>query len=228
MIKSTIMQMLKKEFPNVTITDTPMYDNNIESQNNDKIKLLFIGYDEGNETRLKVIDYDSYMNYRDEKEVVLEDVADKYVLINNKKYKVVSYENGVLRLYRKVKDLYEYNDCIEFVSPDLQPQVPIRDWMFCYSAYNYSQTLNYNIVAYYYRFNIDIFIYDDDNNDKVMDYSKKIGKIFNRDFPMLDKSGKKTRETIYVVNQLNFNMTEYNGTNKIIRGSILLRVYSNE
>ena len=75
---------------------------------------------------------------------------------------------------------------------------------------------------------MDIFIYDDPNNDKVFEYNERIRKLFNRDFQLLDKDNNKLKKTAYIYNQSTFDMSEYNISNKIVRSSMLIKTIEKE
>ena len=221
-VKKTMMNMLNKEFPNIVVTDTPI-DNDRDSSNS---KLLFAGYGDSKNI-IKVIDYDNYRNFSKETIPTIDknDLIGKNLVFNNKEYKINDYNNGVLTLSDNIYNLYEYNDYFD----NLEEVNLNKDYIMVYSIYNFSKTLNKNIVAIYMRFNIDIFINDDLHNDKVNEYSSKIRKLFNRDFVILnEKNNKGNEDFAYIENPINFRVSEYNITNKILRGSILLRIYKNE
>lgn len=230
-IKFTIMTMLKREFPNITITDTPI-DNQIESKQIKLPKMLV--KEKIDDINIKVVDYDSYTRFSvDEVPMLTEDyLLNKTIVVNEGKYRVIKWDSkeGVVTTDTKIySDLFEYNDVVEILdeSNDLSTTIE-KDFMFCYSPFGYNKTIDGRLVEYYNRYHIDIFINDDLHNDTIAMYRSRIGKLFNRNFLILDEKGNKTKETVYMVTQLSFNMSEYNISNKIIRGSMLLKTYSYE
>ena len=220
---NTLIQMIRKALPNVVVSDKPLKENNDKVQTQ---KLLFVRYE--TDTKIKVIDYEAYESYGQENNLIIDNIEGKFINYENKKYKVLSYADGVIELSEKIEGLYEYNDILELTEEINISNKEEKDFIFVYSGYNYSNTRNYVYVDYFFRYNIDIFIYNDEDNSKIAYYSKVLGKLFNRDFFKLDIEGKPTKEMLYVQNQLTFGLTEYNISNKIIRGSILLKYSSKE
>lgn len=216
-LKHTIIKMLKETLPNVTVSDTPFVENITSST----LKLLF--KEQIDDNTIKVIDYDKYVDYMLEEVPNIENITE--VVINSIKYNVTEYnsEEGILVLDNKVSNLLEYNDVIE-----LEQKLEVKeDFIYYYSPNGYSKTLNGNVVEYYNRQHLDIFIVNDEHNDKVGYYKKTLGKLFNRNFVLYDEESK-TKEVAYVVSQLSFSISEYNVSNKILRGSMLIKTYSYE
>lgn len=215
--KSTIIRMLKNEFPNIEVTDTPI-DVGMEDTNSELLCAKKI-----DNNNIKVIDSGAYFNYRKEEIPILENIVGTKVVLNNKEYEITQWneENGVVSLTPEINSIYEYNDVLKITS---NPKA--KDFILCYAPYQYSKTKNYNLVENYQRFHIDVFIQDDLNNNKIAMYTTKIGRLFNRDFVVLDENNKKTKESIYIASQLYFDIGDYNITNKILRGSMLLKTYS--
>lgn len=220
---NTLIQMIRKALPNVVVSDKPLKENNDKVQTQ---KLLFVRYE--TDTKIKVIDYEAYESYGQENNLIIDNIEGKFINYDNKKYKVLSYVDGVIELSEKIEGLYEYNDILKLTDEINISNKEEKDFIFVYSGYNYSNTRNYVYVDYFFRYNIDIFIYNDEDNSKIAYYSKVLGKLFNRDFFKLDIEGRPTKEMLYVQNQLTFGLTEYNISNKIIRGSILLKYSSKE
>lgn len=220
---NTLIYMIKQALPNVIVSDRPLkkIENNIQTQ-----KLLFVKYE--TDTKIKVIDCEAYESYGQENNLIIDNIKGKYINYANKKYKVLSYKDGVIELSEKIVGLYAYNDILELTDEISISNKEEKDFIFVYSGYNYSNTRNYVYVDYFFRYNIDIFVYNDEDNSRITYYSKVLGKLFNRDFFKLDNTGKPTNEMLYVQNQLTFGLTEYNISNKIIRGSMLLKYTSKE
>lgn len=220
-LKNTIMYKIKKEFKDIKVTDTPI-NNNKETKEYKFPTLLFKSYVDDNYDKINVIDYDVYNKYL--KEHILNNINNtNYVYYNDFKYKILNYENGVLYLEKPIKNLHEYNDILY-----LNDAKEINeDFIFVSSPYTYSDRLNYNTLIVYRRFNFDIFIYEDLHNDKIEFYTSKLHNLFSRDFFVLDNDYKETKTMAYIQTNLNFDISEYNITNKILRGSILIKVYKN-
>lgn len=226
-LKYTIMNMLKSQF-DILVTDTPI-NNEKEKDNFMFPPVLFKKYYDDTYTRIQVIDYDKYVNYR--KEVIQtfnnlniyrfnltkEDGTSVYI-------KEYDTNIGAFETFEPMDNLLEYNDKLYVLKSTEEVQEKEKDFIYVYSAYNYANTMNKNTVAHYNRINIDIFIYDDEDNHKMDNYCDIIHKLFERDFTIYDDENKKIG-TAYIQTQLSFNMSEYNISNKILRGSMLIRTY---
>lgn len=231
-LKYTVMQMLKKEFPNLLITDTPI-NNETKTKEYKFPKVLFKEYKDSECKLIQVIDYETYDKYLKEE---VPDFLGKNIygynlcLDNNIKSKILNYDDniGVFELETPIKNLYEYNDMLYILDNYTDVEESTDDFIFVYSTYSYAKTLNANTVENYVRINMDVFIYDDPNNDKVFEYNERIRKLFNRDFQLLDKDNKKLKKTAYIYNQSTFDMSEYNVSNKIVRSSMLIKTIEKE
>lgn len=235
LLKFTIMEKLRAEFPTIVVSDTPI--NNVKPQPKERKipKLLFIEYCDDKFKQLKVVDYEDYNKYMKETIPNLDNIKLTDCTLNHgkTKAKILKWDNetGIITISKAMKNLYEYNDILEvlYKNEDTTSESNLNnEFIMCYSAYNYTKTLNKNIVEYYTRFNIDVFINDDLHNDKISEYSKRIHKLFNRDFKLIDENKEDTRKTVYVVTPLSISMSEYNINNKILRGSMLLRTYETQ
>lgn len=231
-LKHTVMQMLKKEFPNLLITDTPI-NNESKTKEYKFPTVLFKEYKDSECKLIQAIDYEAYDKYlREEVPYFLGKNIYGYNLCldNNIKSKIISYDDniGVFELETPIKNLYEYNDMLYVLDNYTDVDEKVADFIFVYSTYGYAKTLNANTVENYVRINIDIFIYDDPNNDKVFEYNERIRKLFNRDFQLLDKDNNKLKKTAYIYNQSTFDMSEYNISNKIVRSSMLIKTIEKE
>lgn len=231
-LKYTVMQMLKKEFSDLLITDTPI-NNESKTKEYKFPKVLFKEYKDSECKLIQVIDYETYDKYL--KEEVPDFLGKKIYgynlcLDNNIKSKILDYDDniGVFELETPIKNLYEYNDMLYVLDNYTDVEESTDDFIFVYSTYSYAKTLNANTVENYVRINMDVFIYDDPNNDKVFEYNERIRKLFNRDFQLLDKDNKKLKKTAYIYNQSTFDMSEYNVSNKIVRSSMLIKTIEKE
>lgn len=231
-LKYTVMQMLKKEFPDLLITDTPI--NNETNTKEYKFPIvLFKEYKDSECKLVQVIDYETYDKYLKEKVPYFlgkNIYGYNLCLDNNIKSKILNYDDniGVFELETPIKNLYEYNDMLYVLDNYTNVEEEIDDFIFVYSTYSYAKTLNANTVENYIRINMDIFIYDDPNNNKVFEYNEKIRKLFNRDFQLLDQDNNKLKKTAYIYNQSTFDMSEYNVSNKIVRSSMLIKTIEKE
>lgn len=231
-LKYTVMQMLKKEFSDLLITDTPI-NNESKTKEYKFPKVLFKEYKDSECKLIQVIDYETYDKYLKEE---VPDFLGKNIygynlcLDNNIKSKILNYDDniGVFELETPIKNLYEYNDMLYILDNYTDVEESTDDFIFVYSTYSYAKTLNANTVENYVRINMDVFIYDDPNNDKVFEYNERIRKLFNRDFQLLDKDNKKLKKTAYIYNQSTFDMSEYNVSNKIVRSSMLIKTIEKE
>lgn len=226
-LKYTIMNMLKTQF-DILVTDAPI--NNGKKKDDFMLpSLLFKKYYDDTHTRIQVIDYDKYVNYRKEEIQTFDNFnVYRYYLTKEDGTSVFIKEYdtniGAMETFEPIENLLEYNDKLYVLKSSEQVDEKEKDFIYVYSAYNYANTMNKNTVAYYNRINIDIFLYDDEDNHKVDYYCDIIHKLFERDFNIYDDDGKKI-DTAYIQTQLSFNMSEYNISNKILRGSMLIRTY---
>lgn len=231
-LKYTVMQMLKKEFPDLLITDTPI--NNETNTKEYKFPIvLFKEYKDSECKLVQVIDYETYDKYLKEKVPYFlgkNIYGYNLCLDNNIKSKILNYDDniGVFELETPIKNLYEYNDMLYVLDNYTNVEENTDDFIFVYSTYSYAKTLNANTVENYIRINMDIFIYDDPDNNKVFEYNEKIRKLFNRDFQLLDQDNNKLKKTAYIYNQSTFDMSEYNVSNKIVRSSMLIKTIEKE
>lgn len=231
-LKYTVMQMLKKEFPDLLITDTPI-NNETKTKEYKFPTVLFKEYKDSECKLIQAIDYETYDKYlKEEVPYFLGKNIYGYNLCldNNIKSKILNYDDniGVFELETPIKNLYEYNDMLYVLDNYTDVEEETDDFIFVYSTYGYAKTLNANTVENYIRINMDIFIYDDPNNNKVFEYNERIRKLFNRDFQLLDQDNNKLKKTAYIYNQSTFDMSEYNISNKIVRSSMLIKTIEKE
>lgn len=224
-IKYTIMYMLNKN--GYIVTDTPIdFDKkmplNIEFPN-----ILFKSYDE-DYTKINIIDYDYYNKYGEEKIPNFDiDIINNYLILDNIKVRIIDYDKefGTITTDKVLsKTLFPYNDML-YISVDDEEIKKNEDVIFLSSSYSYMVNKNINVIEYYRRFNFNVFIFDDIGDNKAIEYMKSLYSIFERDFPLLDKNYEMTKKYGYIANPLTFDITETNITNKILRGSILIRTY---
>lgn len=149
-----------------------------------------------------------------------------YVIFDGQRYKIINYNNGVLEIDTVINNLSAYNDMfmIESFGEDIDLT---KDYIIVSSPYSYDNRIDYNTVENFRRFQIDIFLYNDLNDSKVTYNTQEIQRLFNRDFQILDKSGNKIKKQFaYIQSNLTFDIVEYNISNKIVRGSMLIRTYN--
>lgn len=224
-LKQTVVKMIKKEI------DIPVLVSPIETTNKDKNKqypkLLFKSYDLDSYTRFNVINYDIYDKYNREEIPIFDySVIGLYILCCGKEYKIVGYSKGILEIDAPILNLSEYNDEIIIKEEGINIQ-DSKDYILVTCPYNYDRTMNANTITNFRRFQLDIYIYNDISEDKIIYYSKILNKLFARDFQIIDKNNKKIKGQIaYIYSQLTFDVTEYNITNKILRGSMLIKTYN--
>lgn len=228
-LKLTIMEKLKENFKDIVITDTPI-NNDIKTKDYRLPKVLFKDYKDKNHKSIEVIDYETYNKYMEEKIPNFNNINIVNLNItenNEKKSKILEWDDiiGVLKLDKSMSNLHPYNSILYILNDSENVEEVNKDFIFVYSSYNYANTLNKNMVEYFHRFNIDVFIYNDLNNNKIDFYSRKIHEIFNRDFNLLNEDMVLSKDVAYIYNQLSFDMSEYNISNKILRGSMLIRTY---
>lgn len=233
LLKFTIIDMLRNKFKDIVITDTPI-QSEIETKEYSIPKVLFKSYKDKKCKHLEVIDYEQFDKYGTEKTPNFENIniKDYYLCLNEKsKHKIINWDDNVsvFEIETPLKKLYEYNDILEIKNKDEDMDKLInKDFIYVYSPYNFANTLNKNTVFYNRRFNIDIFIYNDKHNEKIDYYTKEIHNLFSHDFIILNENKEKTRNMAYIYTQLNFNMSEYNISNKIVRGNMLIRTIENK
>lgn len=213
-LKLTIMNMIQNTFPDIKVTDTPI-ESKIDKKNNYPF-LLYKNSLNKNNTLIQVIDRDKYIDFGIEEIPKLENVKGMKIIYNNIENEILDYNNdtGTLKLKNSCNNLLPYSDYFIVNGNDTSN----KNFILINVPYNYSDTLNYNTIIYYRRFNLDIFIYDDVNNNMVEYYTNKLHNLFARDFKILN-----SKEIVYIESQLTFDMSEYNISNKIIRGSMLIK-----
>lgn len=224
-LKYTIIKMIQQKL-NISILDSPI-ENKINSKEYKFPILLFKSYHKNIKNKFNVIDYEKYDIYGIEDIPNINvSIKDMYIVFENHRYKIINYNNGVLEIDTDIDNLSNYNDAfiIESFGEDLDTT---KDYIIVSSQYSYDNRIDYNTVENFRRFQIDLFLYNDLHDNKSTYYIKEIQKIFDRDFQILDKNGKKiNRQFAYIHSNLYFDVVEYNMTNKIIRGSMLIRTYN--
>lgn len=225
-LKYTIINMLKNKL-DILITNTPI-NNEYDIDNLMLPRLLFKKYIGDNFNIIQVINYDKYVNYRSEEVEKFNniDISGLKLIDNNGNIlPIKKYDNdiGVIYLDSDIKNLLEYNDTFCLSDSEYNCNKKDKDFIYVYSAYNYSNTMNKNTVEHYDRINIDIFIYND-LDTKSDYYCNVIHKLFERDFIIYNKDGKKVN-VAHIQTQLSFSLSEYNISNKILRGTMLIKTY---
>lgn len=227
-MKYTIMKMIEDGL-GIKVVDAPLKQLPQESDTREYPKLLFKSYVGDSITDFNVIDYNSYDMY--DKEVVpqLEGIVglSVYNTSNRLSSKIVGYDNGILNTETGVgAKMYKYSDELVIMQSEEDKEGEKNDYVIVSSIYNFNKTLTGSVVEEYRRFDIMLFTYDDLNADKSNSIMRKLQDVFKRDFILMDNTGKKTRECVYISNQLKFDISEYNITNRVIRGSMLLKTYT--
>lgn len=225
-LKNTIIKMLQSKL-NIPILNSPIE----KPPKNKKFTfplMLFKSYVNDSKNKINVILYEDYDKYNKTTIPIINNNLDNlYVDINNTLYKIKNYNDGVLELEENVDNLSEYNDFINIVEEN-EKNIFNKDFIIVTSPYNYNKTMNLKTVVNFRRFQIDLFLYDDLDEKKYMYYTTIIHKLFERDFQILDKNNNKIKgQFAYIHNQLSFDVREYNISNKIISGSMLIRTYNN-
>lgn len=222
-LKQTIIKMIQWDI-DIPVLDSPI-ENNVTNKKFKFPILLFKSYYRNEKHIINVIDYKYYDKFGKEKiPKIKQSLKGMYVICNNQKYKIVEYNNGKLELETNIYNLSEYNDMIVIEEENEEIK---KDFILITSPYNYNRTMNANTVENFRRFQIDIFLYNDLDEDKVTYYTKKLHKIFERDFQILDRYSLKINgQFAYIQDQLSFDIPEYNISNKIVRGSMLIRTYN--
>lgn len=219
-VKKEIIKRVRKAFGDIIVTEKMPVESSKITRG-----LLFKQYMSEDFRHIQVVDFDKYTLYGIDTIPVLEDIAGKYIYTTNgEKSKVVGYDEniGVLFLENPIENLLEYTDTI-LENNDIRDNIA-EDFIYIYSAYNYAKTMNKNTTEYFKRFNIDIFIYNDDKEEKVDYYSNIIHSLFERSFIIHDDDGNAI-DVAHIQSQLSFNVTEYNISNKVLRGSMLIKSY---
>lgn len=226
-LKYTIIKMIQKQL-NITVLDSPV-EKNINNKKYEFPILLFKSYYNNNEkNKFNIIDYEKYDTYGIEEmpNLDISIIKDMYVIFDGQRYKIINYNNGVLEIDTVINNLSAYNDMfmIESFGEDIDLT---KDYIIVSSPYSYDNRIDYNTVENFRRFQIDIFLYNDLNDSKVTYNTQEIQRLFNRDFQILDKSGNKIKKQFaYIQSNLTFDIVEYNISNKIVRGSMLIRTYN--
>lgn len=224
-VKYTIMYMLKKN--GYVVTDTPIDFDKKMPLNTTLPNILFKSYND-DYAKINIIDYDYYSKYGEEKIPNFDiDIVNSYLIIDDYKSKIIDYDKniGMVTVEKMLdKTLFPYNDIL-YISIDDNKIKKKEDIIFLSSSYSYMVNKNINVIEYYRRFNFNIFIFNDMGDDKVTEYITSLYNIFERDFPLLNENYKMSKKYGYIVNPLTFDITETNITNKILRGSILIRTY---
>lgn len=225
-VKYTVINMLREKI------DIPIYDSPIKTNfNTDKKfkfpKLLFKQYNKNKYNEIYVIDFDSYDKYGKEEIPNFDgvDIVGKFVVINKEKYEIIKYQYGLITLKNNVLNLSECEDVIILAD---EPNKEIsEDFIIISIPYNYNKVLNLSLVENYCRIQIDIFINEDLNGDKIYKYTKIIHDTLDRDFNLREEDNIIIKNKIaYIYSPLSFGITEYNLTNKIVRGNMLVKTYN--
>lgn len=223
-VKMTIIEKLKENF-DIMVSDTPI------EVDKDEISLPSVVFKEYPcDNYIKTIDREMYDKYKKEVNPSFEtDVAGLYISRDKgDRAKIIEYDydSGTFILENNIDNLCEYMDILYIVDEDNILSSKSKDFILVQSPYSYSDTMNYITEVRYRRFDISIFIYEDINDEKVEFYTSKISKLFARDFSILDENKERTRDYAYIQSELVFDTSEYNISNKVIRGSMLLKFFN--
>lgn len=187
-------------------------------------KMLFLEYLE--ENKIKVIDYQQYDIKGINVAPKMDNIIGLYICHATKKSEILDYDGveGVITLADNNLglDLVEYMDEL-IIEQEVQPK-EIRDYIFITSLSNFSKRLNQNVVEEYRRFEIGIFCYDDENENKCNYYMNVLKNEFDTDFEILG-SDTKAKKMAYIFNPLKFNVTINGEENRVVYGSIMIKTY---
>lgn len=224
-LKNTIIKMIQQKL-DIIVTDSPI-GKKVKNKEFQFPILLFKSYYRNEKHKFNVIDYEKYDTYGIEDIPKIDfSIKNMYIIYENQRYKIISYNNGILEIETDIDNLSKNNDTfiIETFGEDINVE---KDFILVSNPYSYDNRLDYNTVENFRRFQIDVFVYNDLHDNKNIYYRKEIQRIFDRDFQILDKNGKKIKKQFaYIQSQLYFDIVEYNTSNKIIRGSMLIRTYN--
>lgn len=207
-LKTTIMEMIKEEI-NIEVVDTPKVS---EEKTNES--LLFVDYADNSKRKLKVINYNEYDLY--DKEVIVPNLEVKSVTIGDTEYGVNSYDSqeGILEIDRDIHRLMPYGDKI-----DLNGSTT-NEFILVTSPYSYTRRLSKNLIEYYHNYQFDLFLYGEENNDRLDEITKKLHDLFSVDFKIDN-----TNSFAYIQSPLTIKRMEFLNIDKLVRGNILLRTY---
>lgn len=224
-VKNTMMYMLEKN--GYTVTDTPIDFGEKMPLNIKLPSVLFKSYAD-DYAKIDILDYDTYVKYGKEQIPNFDiDIINSYLMVDDNKTRILDYdkETGTITTENVLsKSLFAYNDVL-YISIDENRIKKNDDVIFLSNSYSYMVNKNMNVIEYYRRFNFNIFIFEDIGDSKTAEYMTSLYKIFERDFPILNEDYQKTKKYAYISNPLTFDISETNITNKILRGSILIRTY---
>lgn len=218
-LKHTIINNIKKNI------DIKVLDTLIGTEENTSMeypRMIFKSYISENE--IEVIDYNEYDKKSIEKHPILENVIGLNLLIDgtNNKSKIINYSNGIITLENSLK-LNEYISELIISSKDTIPQEN-EDYVYISSLHDMSKRLNYSLKECYRRFEIGLFVYNDANQEKSSYYMERISSSLDRDFLIYDINGNKI-DKAYIFNPIKFDIEENGKTNRVIYGSIMIKVY---
>lgn len=213
------------------VVDIPVLDSVKETNNLPSLQpkleypmMLFLEYLE--ENKIKVIDYQQYDKKGINVAPKLEDIIGLYICNATNKSEILDYDGikGVITLADNHLglDMVEYMDEL-IIEQEVQPK-EIKDYIFVTSLSNFSKRLNHNVVEDYRRFEIGIFCYDDENENKCNYYMDVLKSEFDTDFEILD-SDTKAKKMAYIFNPLKFNVTINGEENRVVYGSIMIKTY---
>ncbi|MGL5985125.1 MAG: hypothetical protein ACRCZ1_07735 [Cetobacterium sp.] len=213
----------------IKVVDAPISKAPTEIDDREFPRMLFKGYDVDSITDFNVIEYESYDMY--DKEVVpnLDNIVglSVYNTSNRLSSKIVGYDNGIMKTEVGVgAKMYKYSDELIIARTEDDKESKNDDYVLVSSIYNFNKTMTGASVEEYRRFDIMLFTYDDLNADKSNYLMRELQRVFNRDFMLLGENGEKTKQCAYISSQLRFDIGEYNITNRVIRGSMLLKIYT--
>lgn len=213
------------------VVDIPVLDSVKETDNLPSLQpkleypmMLFLEYLE--ENKIKVIDYQQYDKKGINVAPKLEDIIGLYICNATNKSEILDYDGieGVITLADNHLglDMVEYMDEL-IIEQEVQPK-EIKDYIFVTSLSNFSKRLNHNVVEDYRRFEIGIFCYDDENENKCNYYMDVLKSEFDTDFEILG-SDTKAKKMAYIFNPLKFNVTINGEENRVVYGSIMIKTY---
>lgn len=221
-IKETIKKMIKDTLGNdITITDVL---NKKQEFNN--YKVLFNSYVDNDKSKIKIISYEEYDVYGKEvPPVFASSIVGLFIYNDNISYKISDYDNGILTLENEIDGMKK--NINELIISSSEPSGnDDTDMILISSIYNFNKTLSKILVENYRRFDIVYYVYNDENENKANYFMNKIGNIFNRDFFLINEKNETTKELCYIQSQLRFELSEYNISSRIIRGTMLVKTYN--
>jgi hypothetical protein len=226
LVKKTIIKKLKDlNLSGITIMDGSLQKEVVQQETKNALFVESI-----DSVSIKVIDLEEYIVFGLETIVdFVGDISGFELQVDGKNTGCIvsSYDpiNGIIVVDKEITEkLFKYATTISLAELSTEEEI---NRVEVSAVSTMVSAKNKNISYKTRRYDMMMFVHDDENGDLTNYYVDSIQSALSRDFPLLNSSGQATKCIVYISDSCRFDILQYNKTNRVMRGTILLKTIIN-